>query len=269
MIEAIRLIKSSGLKPRRTIRLALWGGEEQIFAGSASYVEQNVGDLMNAVPKKEKAKISAYFNLDNGAGKIRGIYLMGNEKIRPVFEEYLKPFENDNTLTIQNANQTDHELFDFQNIPAFQFIQDPLDYISAVHHTNMDLYEYVPTADQKFNAVYVAYLAFKVAQRDELLPRKTFNSPIPSMKGNVGFQLKGFTDAREVNLVGDFNNWNMFGTPLTKTKNGWGCKIDLPKGKYVYKYIVDGDWTADPSTPTDKLIKDGKGHAGLTEKIVD
>lgn len=153
MLEAIRLIKASGLKPRRTIRLALWGGEEQIFAGSAAYVEQNVGDLINAEPKKEKTKISAYFNLDNGAGKIRGIYLMSNEKVKPVFKEYLAPFENDNTLTIQNANQTDHELFDFQNIPAFQFIQDPLDYMSAVHHTNMDVYEYVPAADQKFNSI--------------------------------------------------------------------------------------------------------------------
>ena len=133
----------------------------------------------------------------------------------------------------------------------------------------MDLYEYVPPLDQKFNAVYVAYLTYKVAQRDELLPRKTFNSPIPSAKGNVTFQLRGFTEAREVNLVGDFNNWNMFGTPLTKTKNGWECKIDLPKGKYLYKYIVDGDWTADPSTQTEKLIRDGKGHAGLTEKIVE
>ncbi len=269
MIEAIRLIKSSGLKPRRTIRLALWGGEEQIFAGSASYIEQNVGDLMNAEPKKEKTKISAYFNLDNGAGKIRGIYLMGNEKVKPVFEDYLKPFENDNTLTLQNANQTDHELFDFQNIPAFQFIQDPLDYMSAVHHTNMDVYEYVPPEDQKFNAVYVAHLAYSVAQRDELLPRKTFNSPIPSMKGNTTFQFKGFSEAKEVNLVGDFNHWNMFWTPLMKTKNGWECKIDLPKGKYLYKYIVDGDWTADPSTPTVKLKRDGKGHAGLTEKIVE
>ena len=269
MIEAIRLIMASGLKPRRTIRLALWGGEEQVFAGSASYVEQNVGNLMNAAPGKEKTKISAYFNLDNGAGKIRGIYLMGNEKVKPVFEAYLKPFENDNILTIQNANQTDHELFDFQNIPAFQFIQDPLDYISAIHHTNMDVYEYIPAADQKFNTVYVAYLAFQVAQRNELLPRKTFNSPIPGLKGNVTFQLKGYSEAKEVNLVGDFNNWNMFGTPLSKTKNGWECKIDLPKGKYVYKYLVDGDWTVDPSTPTEKLTRDGKGHAGLTEKIVE
>ncbi|MDX2249821.1 MAG: M20/M25/M40 family metallo-hydrolase [Bacteroidia bacterium] len=269
MLEAIRLIKASGLKPKRTIRVALWGGEEQIFAGSAAYIEQNVGDLMNAEPKKEKARISAYFNLDNGAGKIRGIYLMSNEKVKPIFQEYLKPFDNNNTLTIQNANQTDHELFDFQNIPAFQFIQDPLDYMSAVHHTNMDVYEYVPAADQKFNSVYVAYLAYQIAQRDELLPRKTFNSPIPSMKGNTTFHVKGFSDAQEVNLVGDFNNWNMFGTPMTKTKDGWECKIDLPKGIYLYKYIVDGAWTADPSTPTENLKRDGKGHAGLNEKIVE
>jgi len=181
----------------------------------------------------------------------------------------LKSFENDNILTIQNVNQTDHELFDFQNTPSFQFIQDPLDYISAILHTNMDVYEYIPAADQKFNAVYVAYLAFQVAQRNELLPRKKFNSPIPGLKGNVAFQLKGYSEAKEINLVGDFNNWNMFGTPLAKTKNGWECKIDLPKGKYVYKYLVDGDWTADPSTPTEKLTRDGKGHAGQTEKIVE
>ncbi len=193
---------------------------------------------------------------------------MGNDKVKPVFEEYLEPFTNNNTLTIQNANQTDHELFDFQNIPAFQFIQDPLDYISAIHHTNMDLYEYVPIEDQKFNAVYVAYLAYAIAQYKELLPRKTFNSPVPSTKGNTLFMLKGFHDAKEVNLVGNFNNWNMFGTLLVKTKNVWECRIDLPKGKYVYKFIVDGSWTADPSTPAEKLTKDGKGHGGLTEKIV-
>ncbi|MCW5910904.1 MAG: M20/M25/M40 family metallo-hydrolase [Cyclobacteriaceae bacterium] len=269
MIEALRLIKASGLKPKRTIRLALWGGEEQVFAGSASYIEQHVGDLVTTEPVKQKSAISAYFNLDNGAGKIRGIYLMGNDAVRSIFEEYLKPFENNNTLTIQNANQTDHELFDFQNIPAFQFIQDPLDYISAIHHTNMDMYEYVPANDQQYNAEYVAYLAYQVAQHDELLPRKKFNSQKPSTKGNTVFKLKGFKDAQEVNLVGNFNNWNMFGTPLYKTKDGWECKIDLPKGKYVYKFIVDGSWTNDPSTPAEKLVRDGKGHAGLTEKIVE
>ena len=269
MIEALRLIKASGLKSKRTIRLALWGGEEQVFAGSAAYVEQQVGDLITAEPKKNKATISAYFNLDNGAGKIRGLYLMGNDGVQPVFETYLKPFENNNTLTIQNANQTDHELFDYQNIPAFQFIQDPLDYISVVHHTNLDAYEYVPADDQKFNAEYVAYVAYAIAQHDVTLPQKKFNSPIPSTKGNAEFQVNGFMDAQEVHVVGNFNNWNMFGTAMYKTKTGWACKIDLPKGKYLYKFIVDGSWTNDPATPTDKLLRDGKGHAGLTEKIVE
>ncbi|MFM9950588.1 MAG: hypothetical protein ACKV1O_21805 [Saprospiraceae bacterium] len=171
-------------------------------------------------------------------------------------------------LFIINANQTDHELFDFQNIPVFQFIQDPLDYMTAIHHTNVDVYEYVPEKDQKFNAELIAYLTYQVAQHEELLPRKKLNSPVPSQQGNVTFQLEGFPEAKHVNLVGDFNNWNMFGTPLAKTANGWACKIDLPKGKYVYKYIIDGDWTADPSTPKDKLVRDGKGHAGLTEKEV-
>lgn len=268
MIEALRLIQASGLKSKRTIRLALWGGEEQVFGGSVSYVEKFVGGIINNKPRKEEPKISAYFNLDNGAGKIRGIYLMGNEKVKPVFEEYLQPFNNSNTLTLQYANQTDHELFDFQNIPGFQFIQDPLDYISAVHHTNIDVYEYVPAADQKFNAEYVAYLAYKVAQREELLPRKPYDSPVPGTKGNTHFLLKGFINAGEVHVVGDFNNWNMFGAPLKKTKNGWECKLDLPKGKYLYKYVVDGVWTADPATAPEKLVEDGNGHAGLTEKMV-
>jgi carboxypeptidase Q len=139
MMEALRILKTTGVQPKRTIRLALWGGEEQIFAGSSAYIEQNVGDLTNAEPKGEKSKISAYFNLDNGAGKIRGIYLMANEDVKPIFEEYLKPFESNNILTLQNANQTDHELFDFQNIPAFQFIQDPLDYMTAIIWTYMSM----------------------------------------------------------------------------------------------------------------------------------
>lgn len=265
MMEALRLLQATGLKPKRSIRLALWGGEEQIFAGSAAYVEQNVGDLNTAKAQKEQAKISAYFNLDNGAGKIRGIYLMGNPALKPILAEMLQAFAPDNVLTLQNANQTDHELFDFQNIPAFQFIQDPLDYMTAVHHTNVDLYEYVPAKDQQANAELVAYLAYQVAQRAELLPRKTFNSPIPSLQGNAHFQVKGFLNAQQVSLVSDFNNWNMFGTPLAKTAEGWECRLNLPPGKYLYKFIVDGSWTNDPSTPADKLLRDGKGHAGLTE----
>lgn len=264
MIEAIRLIKAANLKPKRTIKLILWGGEEQVFAGSYNYVNKHVGDMKTFETKSENKRISAYLNLDNGAGKIRGIYLMGNQKIVPFFAEYLQPFEESQTLTIQNANQTDHELFDFHNVPAFQFIQDPLDYIPITHHTNMDVYEYIPEKAQKYNAKLVAYLTYQIAQEPTLLPRKKFNSPIPSKKGNTTFNLEGFPNAKKVSLVGDFNNWNMFGTPLYKTKTGWKVKIDLPKGKYYYKFIVDGYWTADPKTHEEKLAKDGKGHGGLT-----
>lgn len=269
MMEALRLIKQAGLKPKRSIRLILWGGEEQVFAGSKSYVSEHVGDFEEGTLKAENEKISAYLNLDNGAGMIRGVYLNGNEKIASYFSEYLAPFEKSKTLTVQNANQTDHELFDYFNVPAFQFIQDPLDYMTAIHHTNMDVFEYVPLQDQKYNAKLIAYLSYKIAQQEHQLPRKKFNSPIPSKTGNTTFQLAGYQDAQKVYLVGDFNNWNMFGTPLYKTENGWECKIDLPKGRYFYKYIIDGYWTADPKTSQDDLVKDGKGHGGLTTIIVE
>jgi len=271
MIEAIRLLKAAGLTPRRTIKIALWGGEEQVFAGSLAYVNNRVGDLMNGQPKPDFSTLSAYFNLDNGTGKIRGIYAQGNTKVKPILEEYLAPFkkEGNGTVTIQNSNQTDHELFDALNIPAFQFIQEPLNYLSAIHHTNMDVADYVNRPDLRENAVMVAFLAYKVAMRDSLLPRRDYISVLPSRKGNTTFFLQGFEKARSVSLVSDFNNWNMFGTPLAKVNGRWTCQLDLPKGRYLYKYIVDGDWTADPKTPPDKLLRDGKGHAGLTELIVE
>ncbi len=269
IIEALRLIKEIGVKPKRTIRLILWGGEEQVFAGSQKYVSNFVGDFESGEIKNENEKISAYLNLDNGAGMIRGIYLNGNQDIANYFSEYLEPFEKSRTLTIQNANQTDHELFDYFNVPAFQFIQDPLDYMTAIHHTNMDVYEYVPSKDQEYNAKLIAYLVYRIAQQEYQLPRKKFNSPIPSKSGNTKFQLSGYHDAEKVYLVGDFNNWNMFGTPLYKTENGWECKIELPKGRYFYKYIINGNWTADPNTTKNELVKDGKGHGGLTSIIVE
>lgn len=270
MMEAIRILKASGLSPRRTIKICLWGGEEQIFAGSREYVNTKVGNLIDGQPKKDFSKISAYFNLDNGTGKIRGIFAQGNLKVKPIFEEYLSPFKvsGNGTVTLQNANQTDHELFDALNIPAFQFIQDPLNYISAVHHTNMDVTEYVNESDLKESAIIVAYLIYKVAMQDSLLPRRDFISITPNLQGNTIFFLEGFENAKSVSLVSDFNNWNMFGTPLQKVNGGWTCKLDLKSGRYLYKFIIDGDWTADPKTPADKLLRDGKGHAGLTERIV-
>ncbi len=268
MMEAFRMINELEVKPKRTIRLILWGGEEQVFAGSKRYVSELVGDFESGETKKEQEKISAYLNLDNGAGMIRGVYLNGNEDVAAHFSEYLEPFDLSQTLTIQNANQTDHELFDYFNVPAFQFIQDPLDYRSAIHHTNMDVYEYVPPKDQEHNAKLIAYLTYKIAQESFQLPRKKFNSPNPSRSGNTTFRLAGYPDARQVYLVGDFNNWNMFGTPLYQTEDGWECKIELPKGRYVYKYIIDGYWTADPNTDENDLLKDGKGHGGLTPIMV-
>jgi hypothetical protein len=268
MLEAMRILKAAGIQSKRTIQLALWGGEEQIFAGSSAYVARHLGDIKTGKVKETHLKVSAYLNLDNGAGRIRGLYLMGNQAVKPILEKHLAPFPGDNTLTIQSANQTDHELFDVLNIPAFQFIQDPLDYMTAVHHSNLDVYEYVPERDLQHNAQLVAYLVYCLAQQDEPLPRLKFNAPAASLKGNTTFVLEGFLAARQVSLVGDFNNWNMFGTPMTKTPKGWICRLHLPKGRYVYKFIVDGSWTADPATPKDKLVGDGKGHQGLTEMIV-
>ena len=270
MMEAIRILKASDLMPKRTIKICLWGGEEQVFAGSREYVNTHVGTLINGTARKDFSNISAYFNLDNGTGKIRGIYTQGNTKVKPIFEEYLSPFkaQGNATVTIQNANQTDHELFDALNVPAFQFIQDPLNYITAVHHSTMDVREYVNENDLEESAILVAYLIYKVAMQNELLPRRDFISIKPSLEGNTTFFLEGFENAKSVSIVSDFNNWNMFGTPLEKVSGGWICKLDLKQGKYLYKYIIDGDWTADPKTPTDKLLKDRKGHAGLTEITV-
>lgn len=269
MLEAIRLIKESGLKPKRTIRLILWGGEEQIFAGSLGFTQDHVGNITTGKTKKEHSQISAYLNLDNGAGRIRGLYMMGNDSAKTFLKPLLSPFENDNTLTIQNANQTDHELFDRLNIPAFQFIQDPLDYISAVHHTNIDAFEYVPEKDSKFNSIYIAYLAYQLASSDEPLPRKPFNHPMPSLNGNTEFFLEGYEQAQSVTLVGNFNNWDMWGLPLKKVDGGWVNRIELEPGSYYYKFIVDDMWTSNPSTPVDQLQKDGKGHGGLSIKVVE
>ena len=269
LIEVMRVLKKINAQHKRTIRLMLWAGHEQVYVGSSFYLNKYVGDMKTGEPKAAHKKISAYLNLDNGVGKIRGLYLMGNKAVEPFFAQYLQPFPNSNTLTIQNANQTEHGLFDYHNIPAFQFIQDPLDYIQIQHHTNLDVYEYVPPADQEFNADLIAYLAVQIANEKKLLPRKPYNFIKPSKKGNITFTLKGFKDAKRVSVVGDFNSWDMFSLPMYKTNEGWEMKLNLPKGKYFYKFIVDGWWTNNPAIPKDQLMKDGKGHGGLTVLYVD
>ncbi|GLU43938.1 M20/M25/M40 family metallo-hydrolase [Allomuricauda sp. NBRC 101325] len=179
MMEAIRILKASGLTPKRTIRIALWGGEEQGLHGSRNYVKNHFGDAETMELTKEHDKVSAYYNIDNGTGRIRGIYMQGNEGVKPIFEEWFKPFDSiiDNTtLTIRNTGGTDHLGFDAIGIPGFQFIQDPIEYSTRTHHTNMDTYERLVIDDLKQMAVIVAAFVYNTAQRDEKLPREVLEA---------------------------------------------------------------------------------------------
>ena len=181
MMEALRILKQSGLPLRRTVRLALWGGEEQGLLGSRAYVTEHFASRTDMVLKPEHARISCYFNVDNGTGAIRGVYLQGNEAVAPIFEAWMKPFNNIgmSTLTIRDTGGTDHQSFDAVGLPAFQFIQDPLEYGTRTHHSNMDVYERVQEEDMRKNAVIVAAFVYHAANRAEKLPRK----PLPSSPG--------------------------------------------------------------------------------------
>lgn len=174
MMEVMRILKASGVNPKRTIRIGLWGGEEQGYIGSLAYAENHFGKVNDDKFKKESEQISVYLNMDNGAGMMKGIFLQGNEAVRPVFEAYLKPYAHlgVNHLTVENTNFTDHDVFNHYNIPAFQIIQDPLNYNSVTHHTNMDVLEYVPEKDLMINATVLAGLVYQIAQRPNKMPRK-------------------------------------------------------------------------------------------------
>ncbi|WP_345954452.1 M20/M25/M40 family metallo-hydrolase [Mucilaginibacter sp. PAMB04168] len=172
MMEAMRILKTIGFKPKRTIRIALWSSEEQGLFGSRGYVAQHFGKRDTL--KAEQAKVSAYYNLDNGTGKIRGVYLQGNAAVGPIFQSWLAPF-NDlgaTTVTISNTGGTDHQSFDAVNIPGFQFIQDGMDYNTRTHHSNQDTYDRLVEDDLKQAATIVASFVYNTAQRAEMLPRK-------------------------------------------------------------------------------------------------
>jgi len=174
MLEAVRLLDSLHLKPKRTIRIALWSGEEQGIMGSYNYVRNHYGDAETGDIKKEQARISGYFNLDNGSGKIRGIFAQGDTAIVPIFEQWLAALQGlgANTVTLHNTGSTDHLSFDWIGIPAFQFIQDPLDYETKTHHSNMDVYDYLKIDDLKQAAIVVASFVYQASIRPDLLPRK-------------------------------------------------------------------------------------------------
>jgi len=174
MMEAIRIIKQLDLKPRRTIRLCLWDGEEQGYLGSEGFINKHIGDLETLELKDEHKNVSAYFNLDNGAGKIRGIYLQENDAARPIFEHLLKPFKDMGveTIAIKRTTGTDHIPFNQIGLPGFQFIQDPINYMSRTHHTNMDVVDNLIESDLIHNSIIVASVVYHAAMMERKVPRK-------------------------------------------------------------------------------------------------
>jgi hypothetical protein len=205
-MEAMRILAALDLHPRRTIRIGLWSGEEEGLLGSKAYVARHFGYFTNMVentvmrspkdsggdqPVNERSttnrsssrhvfklrdyeKLSAYFNLDNGNGKIRGVYMEGNEAVRPIFRKWLEPFRDleASTLTLSRTFGTDHQSFDAIGLPAFQFIQDPLEYRSRTHHSNEDVFDRIQVEDLKQTAVILAAFAYDAAMADDKVPRK-------------------------------------------------------------------------------------------------
>lgn len=197
-MEVMRILNALQVKPRRTIRVGLWTGEEEGEFGSNGYVKQHFGYIpRSTAPDQLKIdefdrdpagpiqtfpdynKISAYFNLDNGSGRIRGIYLQQNAAIAPIFAQWIEPLKDlgVTTLSMRDTGGTDHEPFDAIGIPGFQFIQDPLDYSSRTHHSNQDTYEHLQPEDLAQAAVVEATFVYNAAMRDQMLPRKTFPHP--------------------------------------------------------------------------------------------
>ena len=197
-MEAVRILKALDIKPRRTIRIALWTGEEEGLLGSKGYVTQHFGSAkMSTAPdqmqlpdfmrrpagpleiKPEQKVVSAYFNVDNGSGKIRGIYAQGNAAVEPIFAQWMTPLKDlgMNTITMRNTGGTDHLSFDAVGIPGFQFIQDNLDYETRTHHSNQDVYERLQPGDLKQIATIEAIFVYNAAQRDQMMPRKPLPDP--------------------------------------------------------------------------------------------
>lgn len=176
MMEALRILKATGLPLKRTVRIGLWTGEEQGLLGSRAYVRNTFGSPTDSTAPVKPAheKFSAYFNMDNGTGKFRGVYLQGNTAVAPIFTEWMKPFNamGMKTLNAGNTGGTDHLSFDGAGLPGWQFIQDEVEYGSRTHHSNMDVYDRLVADDMKHNAVVVAAFVYLAANRDEKLPRK-------------------------------------------------------------------------------------------------
>lgn len=179
MMEAMRILKTLNLSLDRTVRIALWSGEEQGLYGSEAYVKEHFADPKTMRLTAEHAKLSGYFNLDNGSGKIRGVYLQQDDAMRPLFEAWLAPFRDEGatTIAIKNTGGTDHLSFDAVGLPGFQFIQDPLDYGSVTHHSSMDTYDHAVASDLMEDSAVIAAVVYQAANYPEMLPRKELPRP--------------------------------------------------------------------------------------------
>jgi Zn-dependent M28 family amino/carboxypeptidase len=181
MLEAMRILKALELPMARTVRVALWSGEEEGLWGSRAYVREHFGDSETMALKPEHGTLAVYLNVDNGSGKIRGVHLQNNDMARPIFESWLAPFKDlgADTITIRNTGGTDHLSFDAVGLPGFQFIQDPLDYGSRTHHSELDVYDHVIPGDLMQAAAIVASCAYDAATRAEMMPRKPLPKALP------------------------------------------------------------------------------------------
>ncbi len=189
-IEAVRILEAIHEPMDRTVRIALWGGEEEGLLGSKAYVKEHFGDPETMQLTGEQPKLSGYFNLDNGTGKIRGVYLQGNDMMRPIFEAWFAPFRDlgVTTVSIRNTGGTDHLSFDAVGLPGFQFIQDPMDYETRTHHSNMDVYDRIQPGDLMQAAAVIASCVYNTATRPEMLPRKELPKPRPPQRNSQGME---------------------------------------------------------------------------------
>jgi len=187
-MEVMRILKSLNLKMDRTVRLGLWGGEEEGLLGSAAYVKEHFADPATMKTTKEHEGFAGYFNIDNGTGRIRGIYLQNNEMVRPIFEQWFAALKDltPGIITIRNTGGTDHQSYDRVGLPGFQFIQDPMDYDTRTHHSNMDVYDRIQQADMEQMAIIEAVFVYNAATRAEKLPRNDLPAPAPAGRGGRG-----------------------------------------------------------------------------------
>ena len=185
-IEAVRILKALNLKMDRTVRIALWGGEEEGLLGSKAYVKQHFADRASMQPKPEYFKLSAYYNDDTGTGRFRGIVASGNDEAAPIFEEWLKPFHDLGATAVVRVtapssprpSSTDHTSFDFVGLPGFNFLQDPMDYSTRTHHSNMDVYDRVQPGDMMQCAAIMAAFVYNTAMRPQMMPRVSMPKPL-------------------------------------------------------------------------------------------